>query len=92
VVELGKVTILGCIHGSIWALDIHKEAWAKKVGVVLLKKLNLIHINALLMKELICNFNYDNQYVKLEKRQINIGEEGIAKMFKLPCGGLMVGA
>jgi hypothetical protein len=44
------------------------------------------------VKELICNFDYDNQYVKLEKQHIDIGEEGIAKVFKLPCEGLMVGA
>jgi len=41
------------------------------------------------VKELSYYFNYDNQYVKLERRQINISEEGIAKMFKLPCGGLI---
>jgi hypothetical protein len=28
----------------------------------------------------------------LEKQQIDIGEESIAKIFKLPCGGLMAGA
>jgi hypothetical protein len=36
--ELRKVTLLGCIHGSIWALNIHEEAWKKKVGLVSLKK------------------------------------------------------
>lgn len=64
----------------------------KKVGLVLLKKFDQIHINEPLIKELICSFDYDNQYVKLEKQQIDIGEEGIAKVFKLPCEGLMVGA
>jgi len=44
------------------------------------------------VKELSYNFNYDNQYVKLERRQINISEEGIAKMFKLPYGGLIARA
>jgi hypothetical protein len=29
-VELGKVTFLGRTHNSIWALDIHEEAWAKR--------------------------------------------------------------
>jgi hypothetical protein len=29
VAKLGKVTFLGCTHGSIWALDTHEEAWAK---------------------------------------------------------------
>ncbi len=59
-VELGKVTFLGCICGNIWALDIHKEAWAKKVGLAPLKKFDWIHINEPLVKELICSFNYDN--------------------------------
>jgi hypothetical protein len=40
--------------------------------------------------ELIYNFNYDDEYVKLQGQQINIGEEGITKVFKLPCEGLMV--
>ncbi len=39
VVELGKVTFLGCTHTSIWALDIQEGAWAKKVGLSLLKNL-----------------------------------------------------
>jgi hypothetical protein len=43
------------------------------------------------VKELPCSFDYDNQYVKLEKQQINIGEEGITIMFKLPCEGQMAG-
>jgi hypothetical protein len=43
-------------------------------------------------KELFCSFNYDDQCVKLQGRQINIGEEGITKVFKLPCKGLMAGA
>jgi hypothetical protein len=64
-VELGKVTFLGCIHVSIWALDTHEGTWAKKVGLALLKKLDWTHINKSLVKELICSFNYDDQYVKL---------------------------
>jgi hypothetical protein len=59
---------------------------------VLYKKFNWTHINEPLVKELICSFNCDNQYVKLERQQIDIGEEGIAKMFKLPRGGLMARA
>jgi hypothetical protein len=27
-VELKKVTFLGCTHGSIWALDTQEETWA----------------------------------------------------------------
>jgi hypothetical protein len=63
--KLGKVTFLGCIHVNIWVLNIQEGAWAKKVGFVLLKKLDCTHINELLAKELICSFNYDDQYVKL---------------------------
>jgi hypothetical protein len=92
VAELGKVTFLECIHGNIWALDTQEEAWAKKASLVSLKKFDWIHINEPLVKELICNFNYDNRYIKLERWQINIGKESITKVFKLPCGGLMAGA
>ncbi len=92
VAELGKLTFLRCTNGTIWALDIQEEEWAKKAGLVSLEKFDWTHINEPLMKELICNFNYENWYVKLERWHINIGEEGIAELFKLPCGGLMVGA
>jgi hypothetical protein len=71
---------------------LNEEEWAKKAGLVSLEKFDWTHINEPLMKELICNFNYENWYVKLERWHINIGEEGIAELFKLPCGGLMVGA
>jgi hypothetical protein len=92
VAELGKVTFLGCTHANIWALDTQEGACVKKVGLASLKKLDWIHINEPLVKELICSFNDDNQYVKLQGRQIDIGEEGIVKVFKLPCKGLMAGA
>ncbi len=90
-VELGTVIFLGHIHVSIWALDTQKGAWAKKVGLTSLKKLDQTCINEPLAKELFYSFNYDNQYVKLRGQQINISEEGIAKVFKLPCEGLMAG-
>jgi len=87
--ELGKVTLLGCIHANIWALNTQEGAWAKKVGLASLKKLDWTHINEPLVKKLICSFNYDDQYVKLQGQQINISEEGIVKVFKLLCKGLM---
>jgi len=46
----------------------------------------------LLPKKLICSFNYDNQYVKLQGQQINIGEEGITKVLNLSYEGLMARA
>ncbi len=88
-VELGKVIFLGHIHVSIWALDTQEGAWAKKVGLTPLKKLDWTCINEPLAKELFCSFNYDDQYVKLQGQQINISEEGITKVFKLPYERLM---
>jgi len=88
-VELRKVVFLGHIHVSIWALDTQKGAWAKKVGLTSLKKLDWTCINEPLAKELFCSFNYDDQYVKLRRQRININEEAITKVFKLPCEGLM---
>ncbi len=55
----------------------------------MLKFFDCTHINELLAKKLVCSFNYDDQYVKLQGRQIDIGEEGIVKVFKLPWEGLM---
>jgi hypothetical protein len=63
--KLGKMIFLGCIHNSIWALDIREETWAKKVGLASLNKFNWTHINKPLVKELICIFDYDNKCVKL---------------------------
>jgi hypothetical protein len=60
IVELGKVTFLGCFHISIWALDIQEATWAKKIGLTSLKKFDWIHIIKPLTKELILNFNYDD--------------------------------
>jgi hypothetical protein len=60
VVELRNVTFLGCIHVNISALDTQEGAWAKEVGLESLKKLDWTHINEPLVKELICNFNYDD--------------------------------
>jgi hypothetical protein len=53
------------------------------VGLALLKKFDQTHIYEPLVKELICNFDYDNRYIKLEKQHIDIGKEGIVKVFKL---------
>jgi len=64
--ELGKVSFLGCTHGSIWALDNQDGACrAKKVGLSSLKKIEWTHINEPLV-ELIYNLNYDDQYIKLQ--------------------------
>jgi hypothetical protein len=73
-------------------VDTQEGAWAKEVGLESLKKLDWTHINEPLVKELIFSFNYDDQYVKLQGRQINISEEGIVKVFKLLCKGLMARA
>ncbi len=83
---------LGCTHDNIWTLDTQEEPWAKKTSFASLKNFDWTHINEPLVKELICSFDYDNQYVKLERQHIDIGEESIAKVFKLPCEGLMVGS
>ncbi len=37
-VELRKIVFLGGTHGNMWALDTQEETWAKKVGLVSLKK------------------------------------------------------
>ncbi len=66
VAKLGKVTFLGCTHVIIWALDTQEGAWAKKMGLALLKKIDLAHVNDPLVKELFCSFNYDDQYAKLQ--------------------------
>jgi hypothetical protein len=58
--ELGKVIFLGCTHSNIWVLNTQEEAWAKKASLMSLKKFNWTHINEPFMKELICNFNYNN--------------------------------
>jgi hypothetical protein len=62
------------------------------VGLAPLKKLDWTHINEPMAKELIYSFNYDDRYVKLQGQQINISEEGIVNVFKLPCKGLMARA
>ncbi len=53
IVELGKVIFLGCIHASIWALDIQEGTWVKKVGLASLKKFEWTHINKPMAKKLI---------------------------------------
>jgi hypothetical protein len=40
VAELTKVIFLGCTHDNICALDTQEGAWAKKVGLASLKKIN----------------------------------------------------
>ncbi len=45
-----KVTSLGCIHVSIWVLDIQEGAWAKKVGLASFKKCEWTHINEPMVK------------------------------------------
>jgi hypothetical protein len=62
------------------------------VGLASLKKFNWIHINEPMAKELICSFNYEDQYVKLQGQQIDIGKDSTVKVFKLPCEGLMARA
>jgi hypothetical protein len=38
--ELGKINFLGCTHGSIWISLKEEAAWAKKIGLAKIRKLN----------------------------------------------------
>jgi hypothetical protein len=39
---------------------------------------------------MISNYNHADQYVKLKGRQINIKEEGVARIFGLSCKGIVL--
>ncbi len=47
-------------------------------------------IDELLMEELIYNFNYIDQYIKLKGWQVDVGK-GISQNFELSCEGFMLG-
>jgi len=55
-----------------------------------MKKFDWTSIDELLMKELICNFNYIDQYIKFKGRQVDVGER-ISQFFELFLGRIHVG-
>jgi len=55
-----------------------------------MKKFDWTSTDELLMKELICNFNYIDQYIKFKGREVDVGE-GISQFFELSCEGFMLG-
>jgi hypothetical protein len=55
-----------------------------------MKKFHWTSIDELLMKELICNFNYIDQSIKPKGRQVDV-REGISQNFELSCEGFMLG-
>ncbi len=57
--------------------------WAKKVKLAKIKKLDWIIMDKPVVKEMINGYNHANQYVKLKGRQIDVGEEGVARIFGL---------
>jgi hypothetical protein len=42
-----------------------------------------------IVKEMISNYNHADQYVKLKGRQIDVGEEGVARIFGLSREGII---
>ncbi len=81
--ELGKINFQGYTNGSIWTLMKEEADWAKKVKLAKIKKLDWIIMDKPVVKEMINGYNHANQYVKLKGRQIDVGEEGVARIFGL---------
>jgi hypothetical protein len=52
-------------------------------------KLDWTLVDELLKKEMISSYNHANQYVKFKGKQINVGEEGVARIFGLSCEGIV---
>jgi hypothetical protein len=86
--ELGKINFLGYTHGSIWTLVKEEVDWAKKVGLVKIRKLGWTLVNELVVKEMISSYNHVDQYVRLKGRQIDI-REGVARIFGLSYEGIV---
>jgi hypothetical protein len=55
-----------------------------------MKKFDCTSIDEFLMNELICNFNYIDQYIKFKGWQVDV-QEGISQFLKLSCEGFMLG-
>lgn len=55
-----------------------------------MKKFDWTSIDELVMKELICNFDYIDQYIKFKGWQVDVGE-GISQFLKLSYEGFMLG-
>ncbi len=60
-----------------------EENWAKKVELAKIRKLDWTFIDELVVRDMVNNYNHANQYVKLKGRQIDMGEEGVARIFGL---------
>jgi hypothetical protein len=79
--ELGKINFLDCTHGSIWTLMKEKANWAKKIGLAKIKKLDWTLVDEPVVKEMINNYNRVDQDMNLKGKQIDVGEEGMARIF-----------
>ncbi len=62
---------------------------AKKVGLAKFRKLNWTFVNELVVRDMVNSYNHANQYVKLKGRQIDMGEEGVARIFGLSHEGVI---
>ncbi len=78
--QLGKINFFSFTHNNIWILMREEIGWAKKVGVVRIRKLTWTLVNELVVKEMISSYNHAYQYGKLKGRQINV-KEGVARIF-----------
>jgi len=86
--ELGKINFLGCTHGSIWTLMKEEANWAKKIGLIKIRKLDWTSVNGPIVKEMISSYKHADQYVRLKGRQIDV-KKGVARIFGLSCEGIV---
>jgi hypothetical protein len=48
--NIRKINFLGCTHGSMWNLMKEEANWAKKIGLVRIKKLDWTLVDELVVK------------------------------------------
>jgi hypothetical protein len=56
--QLGKINFFSFTHNNIWILMREEIGWAKKVGVVRIRKLTWTLVNELVVKEMISSYNH----------------------------------
>jgi hypothetical protein len=82
--DLEMINFVSCMHDMIWVMEKQETQWVKKARLIHMRKFDLI-------MEMICNYRITKEATNLKGKEVDLTIKGIAKVFKLPSIGIIVG-
>jgi len=85
-----NINFTRCTHGIIWAIENKGVECAKKARLAHMRKFDLNQVDEPMVKDSIYSFLHVDEITKLQGQQMDLGMDGVAWIFNLPCMGPII--